>query len=247
MTSLDAARSDLGSIAPGLLFRWIGDQAGSYARPPKERASGARARISGTPNVNILRRGVAQFAEIWHTSSTIMQLRGRPCSVCGDPRAREIATALLAGGSCRDVGRRYRIPASTLARHQRLHLRARIARAEAAIGRLAQVPCERGSLDAEIVAAPRLHRVESYEEAFDVQQSVRDLYGRTLALLDRAEGSGDLSGALRAVREARSNLELLGRLDGSLSTAAPVLQKIEVVYAEKQLLPGAAHLLDGGN
>ena len=65
------------------------------------------------------------------------------------------------------------------------------------------------------MAAPRLHRVETYEAAVDVQQSVRDLYGRTLALLARAEASGDLSGALRAGREARGNRELLGRVDGS--------------------------------
>jgi hypothetical protein len=37
---------------------------------------------------------------------------------------------------------------------------------------------------------------------------------RKLTLLEKAETSGDLHVTLRAVREARGNLELLGRLDG---------------------------------
>ena len=98
------------------------------------------------------------------------------------------------------------------------------------------------------MAAPRLNRVEAYEEALDVMREMRYLYGRTLALLERAEASNDLPSALKAVHQARSNLELLGRLDGSLGgPATPVPSRIEIVYAEKQLLPGAVHLLGGGN
>ncbi len=144
-------------------------------------------------------------------------LRGRPCSVCKHAQAREIATALLAGGTCRDIAKRYRIAVSTLARHNRLHLNVRIARAEAAaVGQPARMPCEPGSIEAEAVAAPRVRALEAYEATVDVMWAMRDLHERTLALLERAEGFCDLTTALRAVREARGNLELLGRLDGSL-------------------------------
>ena len=173
-------------------------------------------------------------------------LRGRPCSVCKHQQEREIATALLAGRSCREVSKRYRIALSTLARHNRLHLKTRIARAEAAIGQPAQLRCKPGSVEAEVVAAPRLHRVESYEVIVDVKQAVQDLFGRTLALLERAEASGDSSTALRAVKEARNNLELLARLDGSLRNAAPVPHKIEVSYAPMRLGPSGLRLIEAG-
>jgi hypothetical protein len=193
---------------------------------------------------------VSQFQEFWHTYG--MQSgpppRGRPCSVCKHPQEREIATALLAGGSCRQVAKRYEIPVSTLARHHRLHLRARIARAEVAIGQSARVPCEPGSIEGQVVAEQRWRRIENFEEALDVMREMRHLYGRTLSLLEQAEASGDSSTALRAIREARCNLELLGRLDGSLGgPATPVPTKIEIVYAEKQLLPGDVRLLGEAN
>jgi hypothetical protein len=175
-------------------------------------------------------------------------LRGRPCTVCNHRQEREIATALLAGGSCREVAKRYGIALSTLARHNRLHLKTRIARAEAAIGQTTQIPCKRGSVEAEVVAAPRLHRVESYEVAVNVQQAVQDLYGRALVLLEEAEASRDLSTALRAVKEIRNNLELLARLDGSLRNAMPVPHTIEIRYAKKDLIgpPGSVRLIEAG-
>jgi transposase-like protein len=173
--------------------------------------------------------------------------RGRRCTVCTHPREREIATALLAGGSCREVAKRYQIPLSTLARHRRQHLEKRIARAEAAIGQAAQTPCRPGTLEAEVLAAPRLHRVENYEVIVDVKQAVQDLYARTLGVLDRAEASGDSSTMLRAVKEIRNNLELMARLDGSLRNAAPVPHTIEIMYAPMQIGPGTGmHLIEAG-
>jgi hypothetical protein len=179
-------------------------------------------------------------------------LKGRPCSVCTHPQAREIATALLAGGTCRDVGRRYGIAPSTLARHNRLHLNVRIARAEAASGPPKPTPdVVPASLQAEAAAAPRVQALETFEAHLDVMRAMRELHQRTLALLDKAEASNDLHVALRAVREARGNLELLGRLDGSLDapiapTAGPV--NIVVTYVDKAvMLPSAApRLLEDG-
>jgi hypothetical protein len=45
---------------------------------------------------------------------------------------------------------------------------------------------------------------------------VRALQGKTLGILLRAEGAGDLRTALGAVREARGNVELLAKLSGEL-------------------------------
>jgi hypothetical protein len=42
------------------------------------------------------------------------------------------------------------------------------------------------------------------------------LQNRALSILDRADESGDLRTALSAIREARSNLELLAKLLGEL-------------------------------
>lgn len=98
------------------------------------------------------------------------------------------------------------------------------------------------------MAEQRWRRIENYDEALDVMREMRYLYGRTLNLLEQAEASGDSSATLRAIREARCNLELLARLDGSLGgPATPVApSKIEVVYVQKNLLPGAVHLVEGG-
>jgi len=100
-----------------------------------------------------------------------------------------------------------------------------------------------------VVAAPRLHRVENYEVIVDVKQAVQDLYGRAVVLFQEAEALRDLSTALRAIKEIRNTLELLARLNGSLRNAAPSVQKIEIVYAPKQLIEplGAVHLLEAGD
>jgi hypothetical protein len=45
---------------------------------------------------------------------------------------------------------------------------------------------------------------------------VRALQSKTLSILLRAEGAGDLRTALSAVREARGNVELLAKLSGEL-------------------------------
>ncbi len=51
---------------------------------------------------------------------------------------------------------------------------------------------------------------------------VRALHARALAILDTAEGAGDLRTALGGIREARGCLELLGRLEGELPDAPTV-------------------------
>jgi hypothetical protein len=93
--------------------------------------------------------------------------------------------------------------------------------------------------------------MEAHQETLDVMRAMRELHQRTLALLQKAEDSGDLHVALRAVREARGNLELLGRLDGSLD--GPVAPQgggnisVTVQYVDKQVVvSGGQRLLESG-
>jgi len=93
------------------------------------------------------------------------------------------------------------------------------------------------SAQAEAIAAPRVKALEEFEYVLDVMRSLRELHRRSLVLLDKAEAAEDLGMALRAVRELRGNLELLGRLDGSLdgpATAASEPQQIVVVLSKKR-------------
>jgi hypothetical protein len=53
-------------------------------------------------------------------------------------------------------------------------------------------------------------------EADDLLDRVESLQTRALAILDAAEDTGELRTALGAIREARGNLELMGRLTKEL-------------------------------
>jgi hypothetical protein len=156
-----------------------------------------------------------------------------PCTVCSHARRDEINIALLARVGVREVARRYGLDRSTVSRHWRLHV-------------IPQLN------DAERAAPARLQAIHEQEAHLDVMTAMRDLHARTLALLTKAEASNDTHVALRAVREARGNLELLGRLDGSLDgPVAPSTGevKISVTYVDKAvMLPGASPsmLTDGG-
>ena len=80
-------------------------------------------------------------------------------------------------------------------------------------------------------------------------QAMREIHARTLAIVTRAELSGDWATALRALGESRRNLELLARLDGSLGgPATPVGPlSITIEYAQKEIGPGRAmRLIEAG-
>jgi hypothetical protein len=59
-------------------------------------------------------------------------------------------------------------------------------------------------------------------DADDLLSQVRDLQRRSLAILDQAEAEGELKTALAAIAQARSNLELLGRLAGELQQVGTI-------------------------
>lgn len=68
----------------------------------------------------------------------------------------------------------------------------------------------------------RAHDAEEVASGDDLLAQIRNLHTRTLAVLGQAESTGDARTVLLAVREARTNLELLARLLGDLREAQTV-------------------------
>jgi hypothetical protein len=98
--------------------------------------------------------------------------------------------ALISGQvTLRDIGRQFNVSKDALARHKRRHLPASLLKA---------------------------HEAKEAAVAGDLLSQARNLHARTLSILDRAEASGEHRVALSAIREARANIELLGRLAGEL-------------------------------
>lgn len=119
----------------------------------------------------------------------------RSCTVCAHADKEGIDAALVAGEALRDIAGRHGVSKSALERHKADHLPASLAKAKHA---------------AEIAHGDNL------------LDQVRSLQVRTHALLDKAGGAGDLNNALKAIGQARSNLELLAKLLGELSDAPTV-------------------------
>ena len=113
----------------------------------------------------------------------------RRCTVCDHETRTSIETALISGAPLRDIAGRYGVSKSALERHKADHLPAGLAKAREA---------------------------EEAARADDLLSHVRGLQGRTLAILEAAEASGEHRTALAAIAEARRNLELLGKLAGEL-------------------------------
>ena len=114
----------------------------------------------------------------------------RSCTVCNHPNRKEIDEALVQGESSAEIAGRYRtIGERALRRHKANHLPAKLVMARAA---------------------------EEVAQADDLLGQMQDLQQRTLAILEGAESAKQHRTALSAIREARSNLELLAKLLGEL-------------------------------
>ena len=113
----------------------------------------------------------------------------RTCTICRHEERHEIDVALVRRDPYRDIARRFFVSRPALARHAKEHLPALLIKANS---------------------------VDEATHAEDLLREVRDLQHRALIILDKAEATGELRTALGAIREARGNLELLGRLAGEL-------------------------------
>jgi hypothetical protein len=113
----------------------------------------------------------------------------RSCTVCEHPDREAIDEALVGGASNRSLASLYDVSEAAVRRHKANHLPARLVMAQAA---------------------------EEVAQADDLLDQMQDLQARTLAILEAAESTNQHRTALSAIREARSNLELLAKLLGEL-------------------------------
>lgn len=135
----------------------------------------------------------------------------RVCTVCTHARSKEINAAILARLlSVRLIANKYKVGTQSIIRHKKV--------------------CLPGLIEA-------MRMATGIVESRSILEQMQTLHQRCLSLLTRAEKSGDIETALHAIREARGNLELLGRLDGTLlphsqQPAGPI--SIQVTYVDKQ-------------
>jgi hypothetical protein len=78
--------------------------------------------------------------------------------------------------------------------------------------------------------------VRETEMGESLLEQARGLHARALGILERAEAGGQLETALKAIREVRGILELLGKLNGQLEDRGAAPTRIEVVYVDKALV-----------
>lgn len=115
---------------------------------------------------------------------------GRTCTICSHPEREAIEAALVRGDPFRHIAERYGTASSSLVRH-REHVRDALVQAKES---------------------------KSEERGQTLLEQVRWLQQTTLKALETAERDDDTRCLLAAVKEARGNLELLGKLTGELAT-----------------------------
>jgi hypothetical protein len=113
----------------------------------------------------------------------------RSCTVCNHPNLEDIDRALVAGEANTALSSLFAVSEQALRRHKGSHLPAKLVMAQAA---------------------------EEVAQADDLLGQMQNLQQRTLAILEAAESTNQHRTALSAIREARSNLELLAKLLGEL-------------------------------
>lgn len=116
------------------------------------------------------------------------------CQVCYHPEAKAIDEAIVNGVSIREIVERYQVSRGSVYRHKNKHLPKAIVKAK---------------------------ELEEIAKADSLLEQAKDLQVRTLAILERHEGKDDVL-ALRAIREARNNLDLIGRVLGELDNSPKV-------------------------
>ena len=124
----------------------------------------------------------------------------RICTICSHEKRKEIERNLLAGAPLRTIAVQWSVSKTALIRHK-------------------------GHVSATLEKA-----AERQEEARGdrLLKQLLDLQNRTMALLAEAEQEGDRRTRLGAIREARSNLELIGRFLGELGGGEVNLNLVSV-------------------
>lgn len=134
----------------------------------------------------------------------------RRCSICAHERRGDIDALLLEGAPFRHIASRFGVSTGALQRHKAEHLPAELLKSREA---------------------------EELASADNLLAQLRDLQQRTLRILEAAEGSKeDHLVALRAVGEARRNLELLARLTELLGPDTQVNLNVTIDARVQQVI-----------
>lgn len=107
----------------------------------------------------------------------------RVCGVCGHAKRGEIERELMERRPAGEVGKRYGLSEDAVQRHRQKHM--------------------------EREGKPEAAPPQSHEE---LVAQARELQGKTLEVLAAADSAGELHASLRAIREARQNLQVLSKL-----------------------------------
>lgn len=125
-------------------------------------------------------------------------MAGRKCSVCCHPAVDKINEMLVNGASCNEILTIFNgLGDMSLYRHKQNHLPKTLSKAKEA---------------------------REAAQGADLFSQVRGLRDKAVSILVAAERAGDLRTALVAIREARSCLELLGKISGELPPERLLLQ-----------------------
>ena len=109
----------------------------------------------------------------------------RSCPICDHEDLDEIDAALASNERIRTIAERWSVRKTALMRHRNEHL------------------------PFSAIEAKEAEEAEEDAPAEDLLDQVRDLQERALATLEEAEEAEELNAALRAIREAKGNLELM--------------------------------------
>ena len=119
----------------------------------------------------------------------------RQCKVCTHPNLEEINKSLIESKNISDIAREFNLPWNSVSRHKDLHLPKAMTEAQEA---------------------------EEIAQADTLLEQVERLNNKAWELLNKAENAGHLKTALQGVREAKSCLELLAKLEGELQQEGTV-------------------------
>ncbi len=114
----------------------------------------------------------------------------RSCPICDHEDLDEINAALASNERIRTIAERWSVRKTALMRHRNEHL-------------------PFSAIEAKEAEAEEAEEAEEDAPAEDLLDQVRDLQESALATLEEAEEAEELNAALRAIREAKGNLELM--------------------------------------
>lgn len=140
----------------------------------------------------------------------------RQCTVCQHNEREAINRELAGNTAIPALAAKYRVSEDALLRHKANHLPRALAKA---------------------------HEAEEVAHADDLLQQVRQLRGKAVSLLLKAEAAGDYRTALAGIREARSCLELLLEVEGELNRAPVVNLTLSVEWQQTRQI--ILHALSG--